>query len=186
MAKIYIIRHGQDADNSSGILNGHRDMQLTDLGRQQAGEMAKKLKDANIQVIYTSPLIRASETASIISRMININKVVTCNQLIERNFGILTGKLTIDIPKYANKIIVSDDVQYFIEADGIEDFPSLYVRASKVLERIMLHHFDGNALIVCHGDIGKMLRAAFYNWSWEEGLLTSDFKHNDIIELINE
>ncbi|MBP7769257.1 histidine phosphatase family protein, partial [Candidatus Saccharibacteria bacterium] len=37
---IYIARHGQNKDNAEGILNGHRDRPLTELGRRQAMELA--------------------------------------------------------------------------------------------------------------------------------------------------
>lgn len=40
MTKIYITRHGQDRDNANNILNGHRDMPLTEIGMDQAGQLA--------------------------------------------------------------------------------------------------------------------------------------------------
>ena len=43
MRKIFVIRHGQDTDNVRGILNGRRDTDLTDLGRQQAILAGQKL-----------------------------------------------------------------------------------------------------------------------------------------------
>ena len=42
MMKIYLARHGQDKDNENGILNGHRDTALTELGLSQAKEIAEK------------------------------------------------------------------------------------------------------------------------------------------------
>lgn len=44
MLNIYIVRHGQDEDNQNGILNGHRDMPLTELGKTQAQQLAQKIK----------------------------------------------------------------------------------------------------------------------------------------------
>lgn len=44
MLNIYLARHGQDQDNANGILNGRRDMPLTELGVNQAKELAGKLK----------------------------------------------------------------------------------------------------------------------------------------------
>ncbi|MFA5230620.1 MAG: phosphoglycerate mutase family protein, partial [Candidatus Paceibacterota bacterium] len=68
MLKIYLARHGQDQDNAMGILNGHRDNPLTDLGISQAHTMADKAKEKNLtfDVIYSSPLQRTFQTASII------------------------------------------------------------------------------------------------------------------------
>ena len=66
MTTIYIARHGQNEDNVHGILNGHRDLPLTDLGRQQARQLARHIKDRGLvfDAVYASPLGRAFETAS--------------------------------------------------------------------------------------------------------------------------
>ena len=69
MTTIYIARHGQNEDNVCGILNGHRNLSLTDLGRQQAQQLARRIKDRGLvfDVVYTSPLDRAFETAAIVA-----------------------------------------------------------------------------------------------------------------------
>lgn len=46
MLKIYLARHGQNEDNAIGILNGYRDLPLTDTGLAQAAEVANKIKAA--------------------------------------------------------------------------------------------------------------------------------------------
>lgn len=61
MTEIFIARHGQNEDNASGILNGHRDLPLTGLGRKQAKELGEGIKAAGLQfdAVYSSPLSRA-------------------------------------------------------------------------------------------------------------------------------
>ena len=103
--------------------------------------------------------------------------------MIERDFGILTGKLVVDIPRYTDKIIISDNVNYFLEVEGAESFPVLYDRAQKILSEIQKRHPDNVVLIVSHGDIGKMIRGAYYGWSWEKSLQTSYFSNTEILEL---
>jgi phosphoserine phosphatase len=185
MEKIYLIRHGQDTDNAAGILNGRRDTKLTSLGIQQAKQVAQKLYDNDISIIYTSPLKRAYETARIIAEELGIDKIVVDKHLTERDFGILTGKLLIDIEKYTNKIISADKVNYFLEVEGSEDFPSLLKRGKKILKlkKIQKRYPRENIGIVTHGDIGKMIRAAFHNWSWEKGLKKPYFDNTEILEL---
>lgn len=183
MGKIFLVRHGQDTDNEVAILNGRRDTELTELGREQAKQVAEKLKDNNVQVIYSSPLKRAYDTARIIAAELGINDVVANEQLIERDFGILTGKLVSDILKYTDKIITSDGINYFLEAEGAENFSALLERGRKILEEISQRHPNDNVLIVTHGDIGKMIRAAYHNWTWEQGLKTPYFDNTGILEL---
>ena len=173
--KIFLIRHGQDEDNAEGILNGRRDTTLTQFGRQQAYMVAQKLKDRGINVIYTSPLARSYQTAKIIADVIAVDEVIADQHLIERDFGILTGKPVADIPHYADKIIISDKVNYFLDVDSAEGFPVLYDRAQKILSEIQQRHRDDVVLIVTHGDIGKMVRGVYCGWSWERSLQTPYF-----------
>ena len=181
--KIFLVRHEEDTDNATGILNGRRDTELTELGREQAKTVAKKLTDNNIQVIYASPLKRAYETARIIAQELGIDNVTADERLIEREFGILTGKPAADIPKYAEKTLQTEQVNYFLEVEGAEDFPTLYKRARKILHEVRQRHQNENVLLVTHGDIGKMIRAAYHGWSWESGLKTSYFDNTGILEL---
>ena len=99
MLKIYIARHGQNVDNANGILNGHRDEPLTAKGVEQAHEIADKIKQAGItfDFVYSSPLSRAFETAKIISETNHSPVPETESLLIERDFGVMTGKKIADI-----------------------------------------------------------------------------------------
>ncbi len=180
---IFLVRHGQDTDNVSGVLNGRRDNELTELGRTQAKKVAQKLKSHNIDIIYTSPLKRAYETAHIISKELGIDEIISDKHLIERDFGVLTGKPISEIPKYSKKILKTEKVDYFLDAEGAENFPALLIRAKKVLDEIKQRHPKDTVLIVLHGDIGKMIRAAYHGWTWEQGLKTPYFDNTEVLEL---
>lgn len=62
---IYVIRHGETDWNKNQRLQGRSDIQLNDVGREQAKALIPFLEKLSIQTIYSSPLIRAYETASI-------------------------------------------------------------------------------------------------------------------------
>ena len=64
--EIYILRHGQTVWNKSRLLQGSRDIELCEDGRSVARERRDQLKDVDFDVIYSSPLKRAYETACII------------------------------------------------------------------------------------------------------------------------
>jgi broad specificity phosphatase PhoE len=183
--RILIARHGQDEDNAAVLLNGLRDKPLTKLGREQAELAGKKLlqEGPRVDVILCSPLKRARETAVIISKIIKGPKPIIEPLLIERDFGILTGKPLSDIPRYATKTLQTEVVNYFIEVEGAENFPALYRRASELLLKLESNYDNQNILLVTHGDIGKMIRAAYHKWTWEKGLKTPHFKNSEILYL---
>jgi len=183
MPKIFVVRHGQDTDNAKRILNGHHNTELTDLGREQAGETAKKLKGESIAKAYVSPLKRCVETAQIITEYLHLPEAEVMPDLIERDFGMFTQKPADDILKLADRVITSDGVDYFLAGEGVEEFPIAYARALKVLKFIEHQYPSENVLLVTHGDFGKMLRAAFYGWTWEQGLLTPYFANTEILAL---
>jgi probable phosphoglycerate mutase len=180
--KLFIIRHGQDEDNKNRILNGRRNSHLTLLGKKQAEKIAKLLKKEKIDIILSSPLNRACETANIIGQSKNI-KIIIEDDLIERDFGILTGKPIRDIKRYCKKLLFSNNINYFLDAEGAESFPDLYERAKSLLNKINRHFTNKNILIVTHGDIGKMIQAVFHGWGWKRGLKTPYLGNANVIKL---
>ena len=186
MLKIYLARHGQDEDNVKGILNGHRDKPLTLLGQDQAKELANKIKEAGIQInkIYSSPLKRTRQTAEIISDILSLNKPESLDLLIERDFGIMTGRLMSEIETMCTPDIVKADlVTYFLSPEGAETFPQLLERGHKIINEIKSKHSDGNILLVTSGDIGKMIYADYYNLDWQAVLTMFHFGNSDLLLL---
>ncbi len=181
--KIFLVRHGQDTDNAAAVLNGHRDTELTELGRQQARTTAGKLKGKGIDIVYSSPLRRAYDTARIIANVLGVDEVIADSHLIERDFGVLTGKPVANIPNYASERLQTEGVNYFLEAEGAENFPTLLERGRTILHEIKERHPGKSVLIVTHGDIGKMIRTAHEGWTWEEGLRTPYFDNTGVLEL---
>eukprot|EP00537_Pseudo-nitzschia_pungens_P019683 CAMPEP_0172402882 /NCGR_PEP_ID=MMETSP1061-20121228/56517_1 /TAXON_ID=37318 /ORGANISM="Pseudo-nitzschia pungens, Strain cf. pungens" /LENGTH=240 /DNA_ID=CAMNT_0013137031 /DNA_START=35 /DNA_END=757 /DNA_ORIENTATION=+ len=154
MLTIYLARHGQDEDNASGILNGRRDMPLTDLGRTQAATLAGKIRATKLSfdAIYSSPLQRAFETASIVAattkglsgdKHINAAESIRkVDDLAERDFGIMTGKPVVDISSICgpDDLLKTPTVNYFLSPEGAETFPQLKERASRALAFLNEQH----------------------------------------------
>lgn len=209
---IYVSRHGQDADNANGILNGHRNSPLTDLGRQQATDVAAKMLDAGFRygdnnfpegktimsAIYSSPLLRALHTARIFADVLKEDassdegQVELLDDLIERDFGIMAGLPSSSITAICGEdnILATDTINYFLEPEGAETFPQLIDRA-----KLLFTHIDeltkdlpsdSSILLVTHGDFGKMLYAAFYDIPWEDVLRQFHFGNSEVLLLSKE
>lgn len=183
MTNIFVVRHGQDTDNAAGRLNGHRETDLTELGRQQAAQAAEKLMTERIDISYVSPLRRCQQTAQIVTEILKLPTAIVLPELIERDFGSFTGAFASDIPKLTTDMVVSDGINYFLSGEGVETFAQAYERAQQVLELISHQHPDQNVLLVTHGDFGKMLRAAYFGWTWEEGIMTPYYANTEVIKL---
>lgn len=186
MLKIYLARHGQNKDNANGILNGHRDLPLTDIGVAQATEVANKIKDAGLvfDAILSSPLDRAFKTAEIIATVNDGPTPEIVPELIERDFGSLTGIEQSRIEELcAPDIIKTETITYFLSPEGAETFPDLLIRAKKLLEHVTDKYKDGSILLVTHGDFGKMIYAQYYGLDWKNVLTLFHFGNSELLLL---
>lgn len=89
--KIYLIRHTDADDDRRDSFGGITDDPLIEEGREYAKSIGKLLIDENIELIYTSPYKRATETAKIINEVLNVN-IIELYNLRERNsYGVVSG-----------------------------------------------------------------------------------------------
>lgn len=186
MNTIYIARHGQDMDNANKILNGHRNMPLSDIGLQQAHQLAEMIRDSWIvfDKVYSSPLTRAYTTAITITNLMWLDDPEKLDILIERDFGIMTGKPQQDIELLCSPdIIKTHTVTYFLSPEGAETFPQLMERAEKILEYINAKHHQQTILLVAHGDLGKMIYATYYHVDWQDVLTMFHFGNSELLLL---
>jgi broad specificity phosphatase PhoE len=89
--KIYLVRHTEADDDRRDSYGGIADDPLIESGRKYARSTGQVLSNKGIEVIYTSPYMRARETAELINESINVH-VVEIYNLRERNsYGVLSG-----------------------------------------------------------------------------------------------
>ena len=88
--KLYLIRHGETDWNKTRRLQGQVDIPLNDFGRKLARETAPALQTVPFEVVYTSPLLRAKETAELV---IGDRKIpmIEDTRIMEMGFGEYEG-----------------------------------------------------------------------------------------------
>ena len=95
MYKLVLVRHGQSTWNLENRFTGWTDVGLTDLGRQEAHEAGKLLREGGyvFDVAYTSVLRRAIQTLWIVLEEMNLEWIPETKawQLNERHYGALQG-----------------------------------------------------------------------------------------------
>jgi len=90
--RLVMVRHGQTTDNHTGVLSGQRDVQLSETGHDQARAVAEYLaRHLPPDVIASSDLQRARDTARCISERCALPAAETCGWLRERHAGVLQG-----------------------------------------------------------------------------------------------
>lgn len=94
---LYLFRHCETEDNVNRIFSGKRQTKLTEKGREQAQQLAQKLKDKKIDVFMTSSLIRCIDTITPTVEMHPEAEYIVKEGLNERDYGILTGKSKMEI-----------------------------------------------------------------------------------------
>ncbi|MGE5328809.1 MAG: histidine phosphatase family protein [Deltaproteobacteria bacterium] len=85
--KIIFVRHGEAKGNFERVFHGQTDSDLTEKGHKQAQKTAERLKSEEIDVIYSSPLKRAFQTAQYIAGTKNIEDIIANDGLMEINGG---------------------------------------------------------------------------------------------------
>ena len=88
--ELYMVRHGQTDFNKNKRLQGVIDIPLNEYGIELAEKTAEGLKDVPFDVIYSSPLSRAFQTAEII-RGDRPVEIIPTDSLLELSFGEYEG-----------------------------------------------------------------------------------------------
>lgn len=155
--QIYIIRHGKTDWNKQSRFQGKIDIPLNEEGRNSAKTLGEKLKNVDFDLIYSSPLSRAYETASLIRGERNI-KIIKNELLTEVSFGEFEGItfddfMNTDEPR---KFYFTEPEKY-VPPKGGETIESSLERTKKFLETELLPLYEKSPscriMIVAHGAI---------------------------------
>lgn len=96
--EVFLCRHGETDWNLDHKLQGHTDIPLNDSGREQAQAIADALKSKQLAAVWTSPLLRAKDTAAAIATSVGVPLQVD-ERFKERNLGIMEGRTGKELEK---------------------------------------------------------------------------------------
>ena len=163
MAHVYFTRHGQTVWNVENKICGATDIELTELGHQQAEALGQKILEQGIVIdeILYSPLVRAAETARHISEVTGVPMRME-PRLKEQNFG-----------KYEStprdgaefKKAKANFINHF---DGGESMLQLAQRIYNLLDDIKKESDNKTYLLVAHNGISRVINSYFYDMTNEE------------------
>jgi probable phosphoglycerate mutase len=155
--KLIVVRHGQTLWNLEARAQGHQDSQLSELGQRQAEAVGEALSGASVEVVFSSDLGRAMQTAERISARLGV-EISPDRDLRERNIGVLEGLTPAEMKQqfaeeYAG--FVSGDPDYRIP-NG-ESVRQRHDRGVRGATRIAARHPGTTVVIVTHGGILESL-----------------------------
>jgi broad specificity phosphatase PhoE len=152
---VYLARHGQTAYNLEGRFQGQLPVPLDDTGRRQAAELAERAAVHGFAALWSSPLLRARETADVVAQRIGLSPRED-PRLMETDAGYWTDRsfaeVKADAPELFALFLAGDPSFAF---PGGESFAQQEVRVAAALDDVERGELP--ALVVCHG---MVIRAA--------------------------
>ncbi len=154
-----LVRHGETDWNAERRLQGHTDIHLNTRGIAQAAQMAKALKSIDFQfdVLYTSDLERAKQTAKAIEALYSVS-ATSHSALKERHLGALQGLTISEAPALEPELWQAHlrrDIHE--ELRGGESILQFANRIKVALEEIQEKHAGKTILLVSHGGALDMM-----------------------------
>lgn len=148
---LYILRHGESTWNADRRIQGHADIGLSEVGREQARRAAAAIAALPFAVAFTSDLRRSVETANLLLAGRAVELVSTAD-LREQQLGCLEGLTWAEAERRVPDVArawVGDPARY--RPPGGESYDDVIARAGRFLESLAAFRERSPALIVAHG-----------------------------------
>lgn len=187
MKRIYLIRHGQTTGDVEDRYGGDYDDHLTEEGQKQAQVLAGELFDKGIEMIFSSPRIRAQETSWILRDCLNCD-IKVIDGLRERNtYGVLTGMVKAEAKeRYPEQ--VERLKSYLNTLEGGEAYTDFKQRIVKAFLSVVGSE-KGTIAVVTHGGPFRCLFREFFQWGelkeLGDGAVAEIVKEADNFKLLN-
>jgi len=162
--KLYFVRHGESEANTKHVIsNRESPYGLTDVGKQQAQTLAISLTDIHFTAIYSSPILRARQTADIVSQSFNIAYQIT-EALREYDCGILEERSDnvswMLHRKYSNDWILHNAP--LSKPEGGENFVDIQNRFLPFIESLK-QGMSEQTLLIGHGGLFHLMLPLILN-----------------------
>ena len=148
--RIFLVRHGETHWNLTHRFQGRIDVPLNQEGKNQARALALTLKDAPLMAIYSSPLVRAIETARYIKEFHPLTPLFEEEGLIEMDLGEFDGmEAAYWSGHYQDFIKAWRSAPGCLKMPGGESLQEVQMRAIDTLRRITKLYPSGSTLLLC-------------------------------------
>lgn len=180
---LYITRHGETEWNVEKRMQGRKNSNLTETGILQAKQLGKRMKDMQLDVIYSSPSGRAMHTAQLIKGDRDI-PIVADEHLYEIDMGVWEGHTQVELQeKYPKEFHLFWNAPHQYESKSGESFYDARTRMLNGLEYILKKHEGESVLIVSHA-ITSLLMMGYFEQRLIENIWNGPFMHSASLSMI--
>jgi probable phosphoglycerate mutase len=156
--KLFLTRHGQTQYNVETRICGRSNVQLTDKGISQAHVLAETMVGKGVELIISSPLIRAKTTADIVGEKLHV-PVIVDERLAERDYG------TIDGTYEGTPGFMDNWVQFgYVYPEG-ESLLRVIQRVYNFLDDAKEEYKDKCVMVISHGGVCRVINSYFESLS---------------------
>ncbi len=154
---IYLVRHGQTVWNEEGKLCGSSDVPLSDEGLLQAQKLAARMKGVNLSAVYSSPLLRARQTAEAIASHHNLEVQIE-RDLSEIDYGDWEGLKVADAMEKFPELerLRREDPMKFVAPNG-EPMKNFAERVIAAIQKITSKHPSETICVVAHQTVNRFI-----------------------------
>lgn len=168
MGKLLVVRHGETDYNVQGRYCGSQDVPLNDEGLSQAQGAAAALSARMVDVVVSSPLQRARQTAEILNSAIG-QSIVIRDEFRERCFGVYEGLTRDEAMRNYPELWQQNVLRQLDKAPaGGETIRDVRERVAAGLEYLFRTYTGMNVLLVAHGQVFREIQRYFHHLSDEE------------------
>jgi len=166
MALVILVRHGQTDENMSGRISGQGPAPLNARGQEQARLAAEVLAPLGITHIFSSPLVRARQTAEFLASRFQ-QPIAEIPELREVEYGDWEGKTFGEIRHHPVAHQVFNDPVQATFPNG-ESLVAVQQRGVRVVEWVRGQHPQGLVALVSHGDVIRTTLAHYLGMPFNE------------------
>jgi probable phosphoglycerate mutase len=159
MTTFYCLRHAPTDWNSESRIQGRTEIVLSEEGREMARTWAQSLHEGVFDMILSSPLGRAVETAQILNAHLGL-PLHTDPGLVEQDWGQWTGLTKAELKELRSAVKAQEKRGFAFTPPGGESRDSVLMRACDALIGFAAAHPGASALVVTHHGVLKCLAYA--------------------------
>ena len=152
--RFFLIRHGESEAGKNKIIAGQSDASLSKLGKAQTAALGQEFLEngTKFDIVYSSDIVRASQTSFIICDKLGISDIIFDKRLREQDAGVFTGRTVSSLSREEREFLDKTLIDLDLRISGGETNREMTLRIKEAFNEIVTNNpEDSTILLVAHG-----------------------------------